>query len=455
MELAHDDEVVQKMQMEHNVADEGAAALQGQSLSYDVEEERRLVRRLDFILLPMMACGTGLQLVDKSALGSAATLTIQKDLGLHGTQYSWAVSIYYFGLLLGTYPANLLLQRYHVGKVVAIAFVCWGAVMLGHAGVHSFGALAAVRFLLGFFESAMAPGFTATTARFYNQTEQPLRYSLWTLANTLFPIPFLLIFFGIGKASDVPLQPWRWIFIMLGILTVFLGVGIWFFFPDKPSTTWWLTERQRAVCVERVAKTQVGIKNTKFKKRQMLEALTDLKVWLICFLLVFQQAGVSLQTNFSGIIIKGFGFSGLKSLLLQIPGWAAASITVIATGFFVTHNKFMQRAKTLVLAAVAVLTVTCGAILYTHPPSSTGRNKALSLVMLTLINTNAVGYPIILSLAGQNFAGSSKKQTVLTMLFVMYCVSNICVPQSFVAKQSPAYSDGILTVMAFQAAHIG
>ena len=126
----------------------------------------------------------------------------------------------------------------------------------------------------------MAPGFTATTARFYTQIEQPLRFSLWTLANTIMPIPFLLIFYGIAHVGDHPLQPWRWIFVILGILTVILGGVIWAFFPDKPSTAWWLTPRERAVCVERVARSQVGIKSHHFKKYQVIEALTDVKAWL-------------------------------------------------------------------------------------------------------------------------------------------------------------------------------
>jgi hypothetical protein len=40
------------------------------------------------------ALGVGMLLVDKTAIGSAATLTLQSDLHLVGAQYSWAISIY-------------------------------------------------------------------------------------------------------------------------------------------------------------------------------------------------------------------------------------------------------------------------------------------------------------------------------------------------------------------------
>lgn len=65
--------------------------------------------------------GIGILLVDKKAVGNAATLSLQADLHLHGSQYSWAVSIYFIGLLVGQYPANLLIQRYPTNKVAGIA----------------------------------------------------------------------------------------------------------------------------------------------------------------------------------------------------------------------------------------------------------------------------------------------------------------------------------------------
>lgn len=152
------------------------------------------------------------------------------------------------------------MQRYHTGKVIAVAFVLWGGVMLGTAGVHNFAALGALRFLLGMFEAAMAPGFTMITSRFYTQTEQPLRFSLWTLANTIFPIPFLVVFFGLGQLSHHPLDPWRWIFILLGAITVVVGVLVWFFLPSSPADAWWLTPAQREYNTVRVARSQTGVR---------------------------------------------------------------------------------------------------------------------------------------------------------------------------------------------------
>lgn len=51
--------------------------------------------------------------------------------------------------------------------------------------------------------------------------------------------------------------------------------------PDSPVKAKFLTERQKAIHVERLRKDQIGIENKTFKKEQMIEALLDPKTWLM------------------------------------------------------------------------------------------------------------------------------------------------------------------------------
>jgi hypothetical protein len=49
-------------------------------------------------------------------LSYAAIFGIQEDLNLHGTQYNWLSSIFYFGFLVWAIPTNFMLQRFPVGE---------------------------------------------------------------------------------------------------------------------------------------------------------------------------------------------------------------------------------------------------------------------------------------------------------------------------------------------------
>ncbi|RXK37540.1 hypothetical protein M231_05165 [Tremella mesenterica] len=433
--------------------DDAAKALEGQDLDYTDEEVKRVKFKTDFIIVPLMHLGIGCLLVDKTALNAASTLGFQTDLGLHGSQYSWAVSIYYFGLLGATYPATLLLQRYHVGRVLATAYIIWGGLMLCTMAVKNYHGLLAIRFMLGIFESTAAPAFTATTARFYTQSEQPIRYAMWSLGNTLMPIPFLLLYFAIGHAPSHPLAAWRWIFCLLGLFTIALGSVMMFVFPDKPSTCWWYTERQRAVAVARIARSQTGIKSHLYRKYQIVEAFTDVKTWLFAFLFVFQQPAPGIASNFSGVIIKGYGYTGLKALLLQIPSWAVPSVFTPLCGYLTTHVNWFKTRKCFVMVWLGIVSLISEIVLYKKPPVP-GANKAVPLAFMSLLSIDQSAYPLILSLIGQNISGTTKKQTVIAITFVLYCVANICIPQSFLAKQSPRYQDGIIFVIASQAMFI-
>lgn len=64
------------------------------------EEERKLQRKIDFMILPYLAVCYAFFYIDKTTLSYAAIFGIRDDLHLVGTQYSWLSSIFYFGFLV-------------------------------------------------------------------------------------------------------------------------------------------------------------------------------------------------------------------------------------------------------------------------------------------------------------------------------------------------------------------
>ena len=63
--------------------DEAGKLMSGQRVDFTEEEERRVLRRIDWRLMPLMAVTCGLQFVDKSALGNAAVFGLRTDLRLY------------------------------------------------------------------------------------------------------------------------------------------------------------------------------------------------------------------------------------------------------------------------------------------------------------------------------------------------------------------------------------
>lgn len=86
--------------------------------------------------------------------------------------------------------------------------------------------------------------------------------------------------FGIGHIGS-SLASWRLIFLIWGAITTAWGVVLMCLLPGSPLTTRWLSEHERVVAVDRVKDNNTGIENREFKTRQFVEAMTDLKTWLL------------------------------------------------------------------------------------------------------------------------------------------------------------------------------
>ncbi len=73
------------------------------NVAIDPAEERRLVRKIDWRVMPFICITYLVTYLDKATIGYAAVFNLQTDLNLVGTQYSWLGSIFYFGyLVVGT-----------------------------------------------------------------------------------------------------------------------------------------------------------------------------------------------------------------------------------------------------------------------------------------------------------------------------------------------------------------
>lgn len=59
------------------------------------------------------------------------------------------------------------------------------------------------------------------------------------------------------------------------------SIAIYFFLPNEPSSARFLNPSDRTKAVDRVQENMTGIKNNTWKWSQSLEALLDVKIWLL------------------------------------------------------------------------------------------------------------------------------------------------------------------------------
>ena len=74
---------------------------------------------------------------------------------------------------------------------------------------------------------------------------------------------------------------WRIFFLIIGLITIILGFCVFIFLPDSPVKALRFTEVERVAALLRVKENQSGTQNAKLKKGQVIEALKDVRVWLV------------------------------------------------------------------------------------------------------------------------------------------------------------------------------
>jgi MFS family permease len=93
-----------------------------------------------------------------------------------------------------------------------------------------------------------------------------------------------LLAFGIGHMDGVAgMHGWRWILIIEGMPTFFLGIATFFLLPNDVESAYFLTEDEKRLLLARHTR-EYGMTASarKFSKVDMYKAFKDWKVWAFC-----------------------------------------------------------------------------------------------------------------------------------------------------------------------------
>ena len=187
-------------------------------------------------------------------------------------------------MLAGLYPMTLMLQRFHLGRVLGVLVILWGMIAMLTAAVTSWRGLFVQRFFLGFLESVIPTAFMCIVSGYYTQQEQALRQSWWFSSTGGWAIIGGALNYGFAQISGGALTSWQYIYLLVGSLTILFGVSC-FVVPNSAVSAWFLSADERVVAVERLRKGQTGVRCQKLKGSQIRETVLDVKVWLVALMM--------------------------------------------------------------------------------------------------------------------------------------------------------------------------
>ncbi|CAI7591036.1 unnamed protein product [Penicillium pancosmium] len=296
---------------------------------------RTLLRKVDMHLLPFLILMYLLNFLDRNNLSQARLGSLEKDLGMEGTDYNLATSILFVGYLLMQLPSNLLLTRIRPSRFLGAAMAIWGVISACQAACQSFTGLVVSRFFLGFVEAPFFPGAVMLMSSWYTRKELSHRIAWFYAGSSLANAFGGLIGAGVLGNLDGShgISGWRWLFIIEGSITVGVSILAGIFLPNYPATTSWLDEQEQAYAQWRLIDDAGEADDA--KSASIKEALALVFADKRIYLFILLQHASLLSQNFQYFfptIVQTLGYNNIETLLITAPVWIATFlVSLLAT----------------------------------------------------------------------------------------------------------------------------
>ncbi|KAI0952061.1 hypothetical protein AcW1_004259 [Taiwanofungus camphoratus] len=408
-------------------------------VKFSQEYNRKLRRKLDLLIPPLCAAVYFTQFLDKTSLNYASIM----GLPFTGQRYNLISLAFYLGYLTWEFPTVYISQKLPVAKYLGCNVIVWGILLMLHAVASNFGGFFALRFLLGMCESCVSPILILIISMFYKKEEQAKRISWFYFMNgsRLTQIFGGFVAYGVSYSHDKHLKSYKIIYLLLGGLAIVVGVIVILFLPDSPVNARMLSKEERIAALERVRDDQGGVENKKWKKDQIVEALTDIRTWLIVLTTMLTSIPNGGLSNFSNIIIKSFGYTSKETLILSTPAGAVAAGMTLACGWY--SDKYNERMVPIIFSLVPTIVGAAMLIGLNGKP----HEKGALLFATYIIGTFGSALASVYAYNASNTSGHTKKNTINALTMVTFSVGNIIGTEIFQSKDAPAYIPGKTAIM--------
>lgn len=212
------------------------------------QEETEVFTRVAFRLMPMLFVVYVLSYLDRVNIGYAK-LQFNADLGFSDAVYGLGAGIFFVGYMIFEIPSNLLLEKIGARATISRIMILWGVASACTMFIQSATSFYVMRFVLGAAEAGLVPGIVLYLTYWFPQHWRARMFAIFLAA---IPVSGIigapLSGYLMTSLGDVhSLRGWQWMFLVEGIPSVVVGLAVYFFLPNRPESTPWLSSREKAL----------------------------------------------------------------------------------------------------------------------------------------------------------------------------------------------------------------
>ncbi|KAF6806100.1 major facilitator superfamily transporter [Colletotrichum plurivorum] len=410
----------------------------GAVLEWTEEEERAIRHAIDWHTVPIATVLYLLCFLDRANIGNARIQGMSQDINIDGFRFNWVLSSFYIIYLFVEVPSNIVLKQFGPRYYIPFLVVGFGLTSLCTAFVRSYEGLIAARVFLGLFEGGAMPGLSFFLSSFYKREELLFRIGVLISSASMAGAFGGLLATGLSRIppwgfDGMTIHTWRNIFFFEGFVTVLVGLFAPLWMPTDPATAYFLTDRQRAIAVERLqrehradAMEPVNIGHVK----KAVFCIHNYTCALGFFLINITVQGISV---FMPTILNDLGWTATKAQLMSVPPYVLACLAAILVAY--VSDKTRQRGVYLaIFSCVAVI----GFAILRFETDANIRYMAVFFVTAGAFP----GGPGFLSWAMNNSAGPSVRAVASAYVVTIGTIGGIVATWTYTFKDAPKYFVG-------------
>lgn len=327
-------------------------------VDYTEAEERKVMRKVDAILIPILTllyllsfldskwCETarislffvGYDYLSKSMIlnlcflflfsfsfsrfagsniGNAKLEGLVTDLKIK--DYNTLLSVFFIGYVIVEIPANLVLKVTTPRFWLPTLTLLWGITSVTMGLCHDQSGIYAARFFLGVVEAGLFPGVVYTFSTYYKRKERTVRVSFFFSAAAAAGAFGGVLAYGLSQIDGGGKPRWAWIFIVEGLFTIVVAGLAYFIVPSWPAKAHQFTHRERAIIQHRLQFDSDAFETQGFQWSEVIRAFKSPQIYGYCFL--FHGFAFALYTLslFLPTIIQSLGYKSWQAQLLSTP----------------------------------------------------------------------------------------------------------------------------------------
>ncbi|GJJ75606.1 hypothetical protein EMPS_07964 [Entomortierella parvispora] len=466
----------------------------GGLFGYSQEEEKRLVKKIDWRIIPILGMFYGVSTLNRINLTNARMFAFENSLHATREQFSWAIAVFYVGYGLAEIPSIMALLYLTPKNWLPASMFVWGCITFILAWMKTYHLVLVARFFLGISEAALIPGVLMYISMFYKRSEQTFRLALLQTFSSSAGALGGLISGAIGHLDGVlSLHGWQWIFILESIPTVGLAVLAWFLLTKSPESAPWLDQRETSIAIYRIRNdTKIKV-SRKISRRNIIAAVKDPKVYLfmamnlimtvpiISSIGVLTRAWMAIATAMKDDKIIPSSVSGGSGNSSSIAGMSPdepISITGPSPGYLQPGVESVLKEPTSSARMLAQLLSSpsyfLGAVSTFCAAIIADRTQQRGIILMVLAVVSILGYcmvlltenvyinyagslvismgqtpmtPIVTSWLTTNLGGYAKKAVAVAMFLLSSSIAGVMGSQLYKSRDAPHYTKGHLVNM--------